>query len=84
MGAYATFTDVAFDDFGEGSFDKGLRVTVPVQALLGQPSRRSNTISIQSLTRDGGARVNVRDRLYPRVREYHLPEMTKEWGRVWR
>lgn len=84
VGAYATFTDVAFDDFGEGSFDKGLRVTVPVQALLGQPSRRSNTISIQSLTRDGGARVNVRDRLYPRVREYHLPEMTKEWGRVWR
>lgn len=84
VGAFATFTNVDFDDFGEGSFDKGLRVTVPIQALLGQPTRRSNTVTIQSLTRDGGARVNVRDRLYPRVRDYHRPEMTKEWGRVWR
>lgn len=84
VGAFATFTNVDFDDFGEGSFDKGLRVTVPIEALLGQATRRTNTVTIQSLTRDGGARVNVRDRLYPRVRDYHRPDMTKEWGRVWR
>lgn len=84
VGAYATLTNVSFDDFGEGSFDKGLRITIPTQALLGQPSRRANTVNLQSLTRDGGARLNVRDRLYPRVREYHQPELAQGWGRVWR
>ena len=31
IGAYSTFTDVSFDDFGEGSFDKGIRVTIPFE-----------------------------------------------------
>lgn len=84
VGAYATFTDVDFDDFGEGSFDKGIRFTVPLQTLLGQPTRRSTTVALQSLTRDGGARLKVRDRLYPRVRDYHQPDLAREWGRVWR
>ena len=84
VGAYATFTDVPFDDFGEGSFDKGLRLTIPMQSLLGKPTRKTNTVTIQSLTRDGGARLNVNDRLYGRVRDYHEPELTKKWGRVWR
>ncbi|SEQ61241.1 YjbH domain-containing protein [Thalassovita taeanensis] len=84
VGAYATFTNVEFDDFGEGSFDKGIRVTIPIGWAIGSASRKSNTVNIQSLTRDGGARVNVRDRLYERVRDYHSPELAKEWGRVWR
>lgn len=84
VGAYATFTDVSAEEFGEGSFDKGVRLTVPLSWALGQPSRKSNTLLLQSLTRDGGARLNVRDRLYQRVRDYHSPELAKEWGRVWR
>jgi hypothetical protein len=27
VGAYATLTDVPFDEFGEGSFDKGIRIS---------------------------------------------------------
>ncbi|WP_323779700.1 YjbH domain-containing protein [Thalassovita sp.] len=84
VGAYATFTNVDFNDFGEGSFDKGLRITIPVAWVLGSPTRQENTTVIQSLTRDGGARLNVRDRLYPRIRDYHERELTNEWGRVWR
>ena len=84
IGAYATFTDVSAEEYGEGSFDKGIRLTIPMSWALGKPSRRDNTVTLQSLTRDGGARVNVRDRLYQRVRDYHQPELNKEWGRVWR
>lgn len=84
VGAYATFTDVTADDFGEGSFDKGIRLTIPLAWALGKPTRRENDLVIQSLTRDGGARLNVNDRLYGRVRDYHQPELAKEWGRVWR
>lgn len=84
VGAYATVTDVPFDDFGEGSFDKGLRITIPMSWALGTPSRSVNTLNVQSLTRDGGARLNIRDRLYQRVRENHERDLVKEWGRVWR
>ncbi|MBS0123642.1 YjbH domain-containing protein [Thetidibacter halocola] len=84
IGAYATFTDVSSEEFGEGSFDKGIRITIPIGALTGQPSRNRNDLVIQSLTRDGGARLNVNDRLYEQVREYHRPDAAKSWGRFWR
>lgn len=84
VGAYATFTNVPFDDFGEGSFDKGIRISVPIGAVTGQPSNASNEFVIQSLTRDGGARLNVNDRLYEQVRGHHAPDMAKTWGKFWR
>lgn len=84
VGAYATFTNVSAEDFGEGSFDKGIRITVPVSSIIGSPSRRSNTVVVQSLTRDGGARLNVNNRLYEQIRGYHGPEVDNTWGRFWR
>ncbi|KNG93715.1 YjbH domain-containing protein [Pseudaestuariivita atlantica] len=84
VGAYATMTDVSAADFGEGSFDKGIRITVPLGWVTGTATRRTNTVAIQSLTRDGGARLNVDGRLYDRIRDYHRPDMERSWGRFWR
>ena len=84
VGAYATFTDVSFDDFGEGSFDKGLRFTFPLAALLGTATRKKFNSTIQPLTRDGGARLSVDGRLYEGVRDYHASGLDSSWGRVWR
>lgn len=84
VGAYATFTDVSFDDFGEGSFDKGLRLTVPLSALLGRPTPETYKTVIQPIVRDGGARLKVQGRLYDKVRSYHDPELKDTWGRFWR
>lgn len=84
FGAYATFTDASAKSFGEGSFDKGIRLSVPFSWVLGQPTRRSNSIVLQSLTRDGGARLDVGGRLYERVRGYHRPEVSGTFGRFWR
>lgn len=84
VGAYATITDVSAADFGEGSFDKGLRFTIPLEPLLGQASRRKFTTSIQPLTRDGGARLDVDGRLYETVREFHASGLESGWGRFWR
>ena len=84
VGAYATFTDVSFEEFGEGSFDKGLRVTVPVQWLTGQPSRARNTTVLRPLTRDGGARLEVEGRLYERVRDSRRFAIDARGGRFWR
>ncbi|MBK1634120.1 YjbH domain-containing protein [Rhodovulum adriaticum] len=84
VGAFATLTDVPFSDFGEGSFDKGIRVTVPISWLSGQPTKDAYTATLRPVTRDGGARLNVDGRLYDRVRPLHQPELSDGWGRFWR
>ena len=74
-----------FEEFGEGSFDKGIRITVPTDFFLGNASRREVSTSLASLTRDGGARVNVDGRLYNIVRDGHTAgSMGDTWGRFWR
>lgn len=84
LGAFATFTDVSEEDFGEGSFDKGIMLTVPFSIGTAKPSRGSDTFTIRSVQRDGGARLNVSSRLYEQVRTWHEPEVANTWGRFWR
>ncbi|WP_372612871.1 YjbH domain-containing protein [Aquicoccus sp.] len=84
VGAYVTKTDVSAAAFGEGSFDKGIRITIPMSWAIGSATRKKNDLMIRSLTRDGGARVNVDGRLYEAVRDTHRPQMAKTWGKFWR
>lgn len=84
VGAYVTRTDASFDEFGEGSFDKGITLTIPLEWATGTPSRDRSNIRLRSLSRDGGARVDSGQRLYDFVREGHAAELRDRWGRVWR
>ncbi|MFV2033766.1 MAG: YjbH domain-containing protein [Halocynthiibacter sp.] len=84
VGAYFTLTDVSYSDFGEGSFDKGIRLTIPVSWLSGEPTQKYFSTVIQPVTRDGGARLNVRNRLYELTRGYHSQSLNNRWGRFWR
>lgn len=84
IGAYFTLTDVSFDDFGEGSFDKGIKVSIPLSWLTGKPSRKTVDRTIRPVTRDGGARLNVDNRLYNVVRDYRADKLSDGWGRFYR
>lgn len=84
LGAFATLTSASSEEFGEGSFDKGIRVTIPMNWVLGQPHRGEMTATMRSLQRDGGARLDVDGRLYDSVRDYHMGVLDSQWGRVWR
>ena len=84
VGAYATVTDASAEDFGEGGFDKGIRVTIPVNWALGTETRRGLDLNFRPDGGDGGARVFVDDRLYQSIREYHTDGLDPDWGRVWR
>jgi hypothetical protein len=84
IGAFFTLTDVSFDDFGEGSFDKGFRFFIPLSRVSGEPSQSGFGQTVRLLTRDGGARLNIRNRLYETVRSYHDPELRDDWGKFWR
>ncbi|WP_106478277.1 YjbH domain-containing protein [Phytohalomonas tamaricis] len=68
MGLWATFTD-ADDDFDEGDFNRGLYVSLPLDALFSGAGRQKGGLSWQPLTRDSGARLN---------RRYSLYELTQE------
>ncbi|MFV1507073.1 YjbH domain-containing protein [Phaeobacter sp. JH20_09] len=81
VGAFATLTDTSSEDFGEGSFDKGIRVEVPVAWLTGKPSRQSITQVIRPVLRDGGARLNLQTRLYEKVRDSRGRALAAQWGR---
>lgn len=84
VGAFATKTDVSAEDFGEGSFDKGIRLEIPLTAILGQPTRQTSSYTLRPLTRDGGARLSVEGRLYDTVRDYQGTGLDEQWGRFWK
>lgn len=84
VGAFATLTDVSAADFGEGSFDKGIEVTIPLDWITGRPNKSKLRTVIRPVQRDGGARLNVSDRLYERVRGVQATDIDATWGRFWR
>lgn len=84
VGAYFSLTDMPFDQFGEGSFDKGIRITVPYDYFTGTPTQKKTSTVLQSLARDGGARVQVDGRLFETVRSGQLNDLRDAWGRFLR
>jgi hypothetical protein len=57
FGVFATFTDVTAEQFGEGSFDKGVFFNIPIYGNLLNYTWRP-------LTKDPGAKLNRRNTLY--------------------
>ncbi len=84
VGAFFTLTDVPFDDFGEGSFDKGIRFVIPIDWLSGDAVKGGYGTTIRTIQRDGGARLDVRNRLYDVVRGSQTNELEDRWGKFWR
>lgn len=83
LGAYFTLTDVSKDDFGEGSFDKGIRFSIPLSWFTGEPSRRTFDSTLRPINGDGGARLQVSNRLYDEIRQGHVSELREDWGSFW-
>ena len=57
IGAFVTRTNVSAVDFGEGSFDKGLFLSVPYSLLFAGNTRSQYRTTIRSIERDGGRRL---------------------------
>jgi len=58
LGFFFTLTDVPFELFGEGSFDKGIKFTIPVGNLFRRNHRGLKTYSWRPLVKDPGALVS--------------------------
>lgn len=68
-GAYASFSNLTADEFGEGSFTKGFYISIPFDIMTVKPSNNRAFLSWQPLTRDGGQKLG---------RKYNLIELTDE------
>jgi hypothetical protein len=84
VGVFATKTDVSAEEFGEGSFDKGITLKIPMTWFFGTPTRDIRSTTIRPIGRDGGARLAVGDRLYEVLRSYDQTKIDAQWGRVWK
>lgn len=84
IGAFATKTNLSAEEFGEGSFDKGVTLSIPLGWATGQPTQDRVGSRLRSLSRDGGAQLSVNGRLYDTVRESHSAKLYEGWGRFWR
>ncbi|MGR3541652.1 MAG: YjbH domain-containing protein, partial [Hasllibacter sp.] len=80
VGAFATLTSASAEEFGEGSFDKGIRFTIPGSFLTGEAGSADFADTIRPVTRDGGARLRIEGRLHEVVRPYGEASIAREFG----
>ena len=64
MGAWATKTNLSAEQFGEGTFNKGIFLSVPFDLMLPKSSPDVANLVWDPLTRDGGARLSRRVTLF--------------------
>jgi hypothetical protein len=84
IGAFATFTNLSADEFGEGSFDKGIKMEIPLSWFTGQATRTVRPFVLRPLGRDGGAQLQVSDRLMETLRGYDQRGYDAQAGRFWK
>ena len=84
VGGYATLTDVPFQAFGEGSFDKGIFVKIPMDWLMGDPVTGRRHFEIRPITKDGGAILASGRQLYRQTQAMRDTQLRREYGRLWK
>ena len=83
VAAYMTVTDVSFADFGAGNFDKGIRLRIPFNWTLPFESQSATSVSFGGYGNDGGARLDISNRLYATIRGNDTTDYYETWGAYW-
>ena len=84
VGGYATLTDVPFATFGEGSFDKAIFVSIPIDWIISKPTQAQRILTLRPITRDGGANLASARSLNRYVKRSHNAAFQREYGRLWK
>ena len=84
VGGYATITDVPFDTFGEGSFDKAIYVSIPIDWIISSPSTVKRRLTLRPITRDGGANLASARHLNRLIEHSQNANFQREFGRLWK
>jgi hypothetical protein len=78
VGAFFTKTNVSATKFGEGSFDKGFIIKIPLGWSLPVSTQNSLDMIIRPVQRDGGQRLEGDNSLYDYTRRSSLAEILRD------
>ena len=78
-GIYFSRTNVSDELFGEGSFDKGFYIQVPLDLFSNKYNGQYSTLKISPLTRDGGAKLIHDKDLRGLIHNSSRYELSKQW-----
>ena len=79
LGVFATKTNLSAEEFGEGSFDKGFYVSVPTKLFFTDYTTGHISFGLHPLTKDGGAKLNMRHALFGIVGDSNYEAITRDW-----
>ncbi len=77
IGVFATKTNVSAAQFGEGSFDKGIFIRIPLEWILPISTRREFSTELLPTQRDGGQRLLGDAMLYENTRRSSYAEVSQ-------
>ena len=82
IGLFATVTDMSSEDFGDGSFDKGIYMKIPFGLFWYKPSRHDLDVEFRALGRDGGQRLDRGTELYDILSAGERHRMEQDWRHI--
>jgi hypothetical protein len=84
VGAWFTITNVSAEQFGEGSFDKGIMIRIPMEWALPFGSRNVFDLNLRPIQRDGGQMLRGNAQLYDMTQSSSYGETMRQWDSVFR
>ncbi|HEX5281409.1 MAG TPA: YjbH domain-containing protein [Micropepsaceae bacterium] len=84
IGAWFTLTNVDGTRFGEGSFDKGIEIIIPLEWVVPFSSRAVYDMQLRPLQRDGGQRLLGDTTLYGMTNGTDYGAFTSQWNQLYR
>lgn len=78
IGAFITKTNVSASQFGEGSFDKGIIIRIPVEWALPINSQSELGMILRPVQRDGGQRLEGDTQLFEATRQASQTELLRD------
>ena len=78
IGAFVTKTNISAAQFGEGSFDKGIMIRIPLDWQLPINTQKEVAIDLRIVQRDGGQRLKGDATLYEETRRNSYAELQQQ------
>jgi len=82
IGAWATVTTMSSTDFGRGSFDKGIYITMPLEIFWGAPTQREIRFNFNNLDKNGGQMLNKGGSLYDLLSTGDNNRLYHQWPKI--
>ena len=80
LGVFATKTNLSAEEFGEGSFDKGIYVSIPTSMFYSDFRTGNITFGLHPLTKDGGAKLIQHNLLYSLLADTNERSILRDWS----